>query len=174
MKKYLFLLVLLLSTTILSAQDGSIQFKGGKGKNFSLDFNIKGITDPDPVDNRIIPVFMIVMAAGILLVWMLEVSNGKFKDQGSLPEWKSAGGDLIWLHLLAEFTTAGVLLAGGIGLLGQNGWGYKLCLVALGALAYTSLNSLAWSFAQKSRLGYAIPMLIGFAGAVGSIVLLLT
>ncbi|HBB92137.1 MAG TPA: hypothetical protein DC042_10565 [Bacteroidales bacterium] len=174
MKKIVFFLALLLTSLILSAQDGSIQFKGGRGKHFSLDFNIKGITDPDPVDNRIIPIFMIVMAAGILLVWMLEVANGKFKDQGSLPEWKSEGGDLIWLHLLAEFTTAGILLAGGIGLLGQNGWGYKLGLVALGALAYTSLNSLAWSFAQKSRLGYAIPMGIGFAGAVAAVVLLLS
>ncbi len=174
MKKVLFFLALLLTTTILSAQDGSINFKGGKGKHFSLDFNIKGITDPDPVDNRIIPIFMIVLAAGILLVWMLEVANRKFKDQGSLPEWKSEGGDLIWLHLLAEFATAGILIAGGIGLLGQNGWGYKLSLVALGALAYTSLNSLAWSFAQKKRIGYAIPMLIGLAGSVAGVVLLLT
>jgi hypothetical protein len=159
MKKVLILL-LILAAPLLQAQDGSIEFKGGKGKKISLDFNIKGLTDPDPVENRAIPIFMLVMGAGIVLIWMLA--------------WKSEGGNQSWLHLLAEYLTAGILVAAAIGLLGQHGWGYKLSFVALGALAYTSLNSLAWSFSDKKRLPYCIPMILGLAGSVTSIILLLS
>jgi len=171
--KKLLIILLLLSGSLLYAQDGSIRFNRSKGKHISLDFNIKGLADPDPVDNRIIPIFMIVMGAGIILIWMMDVANGKFRDQGNILDWKSEGGDRIWLHLLAEYLTAGLLIAAGIGLLGQNGWGYNLGYVALGMLAYTSLNSLAWTFADKSRHPYSIPMLIGLAGSVTSILLLL-
>jgi hypothetical protein len=171
--KTLIIILFLLTGSLLQAQDGSIQFNGHKGKHISLDFNIKGLTDPDPMENRVIPIFMIVMGAGMILIWMLDVANGRFRDQGNILDWKTEGGDRIWLHLLAEYITAGLLVAGGIGLLGQNGWGYKLAFVALGALGYTSLNSLAWTFAVRSRIAYSIPILFGLAGSITSIIILL-
>jgi phosphoglycerol transferase MdoB-like AlkP superfamily enzyme len=172
--KKLLILLFLLTPLFLPAQDGSIEFKGSKGRKISLDFNIKGLTDPDPVENRAIPIFMLIMGAGIVLIWMLDVANGRFRGQGPITNWKSEGGDRIWLHLLAEYLTAGILIAGAIGLLGQNGWGYDLSFVALGALAYTSLNSLAWTFADKSRTAFSIPMILGLAGSIISIVILLS
>jgi hypothetical protein len=155
MKKTLIFL-LLLTAPLLHAQDGSIEFKGGKGKKISLNFNIKGLTDPDPVENRAIPIFMLVMGSAIALVWMFQ--------KGNQP----------WLHILAEFLVAGTLIAGAIGLLGQHGWGYKLSLVALGALAYSSLNNAAWIFTDKKHLPHSIPMILGLAGSIASIILLLS
>ena len=38
-------------------------------------------------------------------------------------------------------------------------------MVSLGALAYTSLNSLNWALAERKRLPYAIPMYVGLTGA---------
>ena len=173
MKKFAIIL-LLLTGSLLLAQDGSIQFNGRKGKHISLDFNIKGLTDPDPLENRVIPIFMIVMGASIILIWMMDVANGRFRDQGNILDWKSESGERMWPRLLAEYLKAGLLIAGGIGLLGQNGWGYKLALVALGALGLTSLNSLAWTFSGKSRMLYSIPMFIGLAGSIASIAILMS
>ena len=44
---------------------------------------------------------------------------------------------------------------------------------ALGALAYTGLNSQAWVLADRSRAAYGIPIAVGFVGAVVSFVLIL-
>ena len=46
--------------------------------------------------------------------------------------------------------------------------------IALGALAYTSLNSLSRVLADRSRLSYGIPMAIGLVGALLAILLLLS
>jgi len=159
MKKVLILL-LLATAPLLHAQDGSIEFKGGKGKKISLDFNIKGLTDPDPVENRAVPIFMLIMGAGIVLIRMLE--------------GKTEGDNLNWLNLMAEFLTAGVLIAGAIGLLGQHGWGYRLSFVALGALAYSSLNNLARTFGGIKRLPLSILIFLGLAGSIASIILLMS
>ena len=46
-------------------------------------------------------------------------------------------------------------------------------MVALGALAYSSLNSLGWALAERARFAYAVPMVVGLVGALVSIGLLL-
>ncbi len=42
----------------------------------------------------------------------------------------------------------------------------------LGALAYTSLNSLGWVLADRTRHAYAVPMVVGLAGALIAMALL--
>jgi hypothetical protein len=46
-------------------------------------------------------------------------------------------------------------------------------LIGLGALAYTSANSLGWSLARPERRPYTVPMAIGLGGALISMGLLL-
>jgi hypothetical protein len=46
--------------------------------------------------------------------------------------------------------------------------------IALGALGYTSLNSLSWVLADPTRAAYGIPMAVGLAGALIGILLLLS
>ena len=106
---------------------------------------------------------MILMGAAIAAVWtkdilfneQIDLSKGFFKSRD--PD----GGTLFWPHWLAEYTTAGCLLAGGIGSLLEAKWAPTFSLFALGALFYTSCNSLGWAFAKPERLPYAVPMVVG-------------
>jgi len=54
----------------------------------------------------------------------------------------------IGFHLAAEFTTAVALIAGGIGLLMNSGWGLTIYLISIGMLFYTVIVSPGY-FAQK-------------------------
>jgi peptidoglycan/LPS O-acetylase OafA/YrhL len=47
----------------------------------------------------------------------------------------------IAFHLAGEFTTAALLLVGGLGLLTLRKWGYHVFLLALGMLLYTIIVS---------------------------------
>jgi hypothetical protein len=46
-------------------------------------------------------------------------------------------------------------------------------LLGLGACVYTSVNSLGWALAGRSRRPYSIPMLVGAVGGLASAVVLL-
>ena len=70
-------------------------------------------------------------------------------------------GPLLWLHWLAEYATAVALVVGAIGLLTDSAWGRALAGLALGALLYTSVNSLGWALARRERRPYAVPMIGG-------------
>ena len=121
--------------------------------------------------NPVIPIAMIVMGAAIAMVWTrdiifndeIDLSNGFFQARD-----RSSDG-LFWPHWLAEYGTALVLLAGGIGLLLDITWAYVLSPFALGALFYTSLNSLGWSLARRERFAYAVPMMLGLVVAAYSL-----
>lgn len=53
-------------------------------------------------------------------------------------------------HWAAEFITAVMLIASGIGLILETGWGATLYLVATGMLIYTVINSPGF-FAQQRK-----------------------
>jgi peptidoglycan/LPS O-acetylase OafA/YrhL len=59
---------------------------------------------------------------------------------GQVPEVDEGRVD-IWFHLAAELATAGVLIAAGTALLRRSRHGRLLAAVAVGALAYTTVNS---------------------------------
>ena len=120
-----------------------------------------------------VPVFMILLGAGIAGIWAMDIGKGKFRDQGSFFKWVNDGGDKMWPHIFAEYITAAGLITGGIALFTLKTWATPFSLVFLGALSYTSLNSLGWVFAQKDRIGYGIPMMAGLAGGMASIIILL-
>lgn len=73
---------------------------------------------------------------GILMIFMW----GMFILTGQVPEMATKPAEIM-LHLLAEFTTAILLIIGGIGLLKKIKIGYNLNLVALGMLLYTLIVS---------------------------------
>lgn len=120
-------------------------------------------------ESLIIPIFMILTGIGMMTIWALDIAGGKFKEQGHFFHWRNEGGDRLWLHIVAEYLTAAALIAGGIGLTGGWPWGLNVSLVALGALAYTSINSLSWVFAQKGRLSYGMPIMVSLAGSIISL-----
>lgn len=124
---------------------------------------------------QIIAVFMLVMGVSMAGIWtrdiirahQLDISSGRFRARDP------RAGTLMLPHWIAEYGTAITLVVGGVGLLVEAGWGRLLSLVALGALVYTSTNSLGWALAERTRHPYAIPMAIGALGGLASIIGLL-
>lgn len=119
--------------------------------------------------------FMVVMGLAIALTWARDMRSSPEVDRsaGLLRARDRRDGSLFLPHWIAEYATSLGLVVGGIGLIVDVGWAEGVSLVALGALTYTSVNSLGWTLALRSRRPYAIPMLVGAVGGVIAIVVLL-
>ncbi len=118
---------------------------------------------------------MVVMGFAIGLTWARDIRTSPEVDRsaGLLHARDRRDGSLFLPHWIAEYSTALGLVVGGVGLIADRGWADGVSLVALGALTYTSVNSLGWTLALPSRRPYAVPMLIGAIGGAVSIVVLL-
>jgi hypothetical protein len=122
-------------------------------------------------------VFLIVMGIGIAGIWTVDIVRNPDIDRSrGLLRARDGTGSVMVPHWIAEYATAAFCLVGGLGLvLGWTStkWSWVVPL-ALGALSYTSLNSLGWVLADRTRASYGVPMVIGLAGALISILLLLS
>lgn len=125
-------------------------------------------------NSKFIPLFMLVMGIGIAGIWAIDLAAGKFSNQGNFFKWRNEGGDFLWTHITAEIATAVFLIIGAMGIYTNKSWAESISLVSLGALTYTSLNSLGWTFAEKSRYAYGVPMAVGLIGSMYSIFLLIS
>ena len=125
--------------------------------------------------DAVVGIFMVVMAVGIAVIWGLDIRAGRgYETDG--PIWKAVGhqtGSRMIFHWAAEYATAVALVAGGFGLLLDAPVAVPLAAAALGALAYTATNSLAWVTARPERHAYGIPMAVGLVGAITSLGVLL-
>lgn len=125
----------------------------------------------------VVAFFMLVMAVGMAGMWTLDIARSPEIDRTrGLARARDRNGSVMLPHWLAEYGTATMLLVGGLGLLfgwpaGPWAW---LVPAALGALAYTGLNSQAWVLADRSRAMYGIPIAVGLVGAVVAFLLILT
>jgi hypothetical protein len=122
-------------------------------------------------------VFLIAMGVGIAGIWTLDIARNPEIDRSrGLVRARDRTGSVMLPHWIAEYATALLCLVGGLGLaLGwtATGWTWTVPL-ALGALSYTSLNSLSWVLADRTRASYGVPMVIGLIGALIAILLLLS
>lgn len=140
-------------------------------KTANYDFNVK--KESRVWEDKIIPSFMIVMGAGMVGIWTVDIASGKFKNQGNFFQWQNDAGDYMWTHITAEYITGISLITSGVSIFADKDWAVSLSLVSLGALAYTSLNNLGWTFVEKERYGYGVPMVIGSIGSIISITILI-
>ncbi|MGZ9160448.1 MAG: hypothetical protein ACXW4T_04715 [Candidatus Limnocylindrales bacterium] len=124
----------------------------------------------------IVALFMLVMAVGIAGIWTVDILRSPEIDRSrGLVRARDRNGSVMLPHWLAEYGTAVLLLVGGLGLLlgwPPGAWAW-LVPAALGALAYTGLNSQAWVLADRSRAAYGVPIGVGLVGAVVAFVLIL-
>jgi len=122
----------------------------------------------------IIAALMIITGLGIIFIWTGDIVSGEKIDRSSgfLKSRDRDSGDLMLPHWVAEYGTAVGLIAGGVGLLVSVEWSKPVSLIFLGALAYTSVNSLSWSLSERERFVYTVPMFLGFGVAVFGILLL--
>ena len=117
----------------------------------------------------VVAVGMIVMGLGIAGLWTRDVIAGDKVDlsRGVLRA-REEDDSLLWPHWLAEYGTALVLVIGGLGLIARADWSVAAAAGGLGALLYTSVNSLGWALAKPERSAYAIPMTAGaIVGVLG-------
>lgn len=119
---------------------------------------------------RIIPFYMILQGFIFFALWIPRFREGTF--QAGFFHTRE-NGVLFWPHIFAEFLTAIGLIVAGF-LLGLNySPGKSIGLIALGALAYTSLNSLNWALADRRQYPLAFPMIFGLVGSIISILVLI-
>jgi hypothetical protein len=125
----------------------------------------------------VVGVFLIAMGIGIVGIWTIDILRNPAIDRShGLLRARDAAGSVMAPHWIAEYATAVLCLIGGVGLIlswTDAAWSWTVAL-ALGSLAYTSLNSLSWVLADRSRLAYGVPMAISLVGALISILLLLS
>ena len=122
-----------------------------------------------------VAVAMITMGLGIAGIWTFDLLRGEKVDlsRGVFQARNPDDGSLFWLHWLAEYGTAILLVAGGIGLLAESDWSRTVAAASLGALLYTSVNSMGWAVARQERRAYVAPMAFGIVvAAIGLIWLL--
>ena len=117
---------------------------------------------------------MILMGAGIAGVWTADIVKGDKVDlSNGVFRAREDGGSLLWPHWVAEYATALLLVVAGIAVLADTSWSPVLAGFALGALFYTSVNSLGWVLADRERSAYGVPMVAGIVvSSVGFIWLL--
>lgn len=116
-----------------------------------------------------------VMGAAMAGVWARDIMSGQGYDapHGLLRAREADSEDLMIWHWAAEFGTAILLVAGAFLIITGAAIAELVMLLGLGALLYTSTNSLGWSLASPLRRSYVYPMAIGLVGGLISAVVLI-
>ena len=111
---------------------------------------------------------MLVMGIAFIIIWIADINNNPEVDmsRGFFRAREKASNNIFWFHITAEILTGLLLIAGGTVIFLDIKELYPLVCFSVGALFYTSLNSLSWAFAEKHRYNYAWPMLAGLAVSV--------
>lgn len=98
--------------------------------------------------HRLRAVYSILIAICMIGMW------GFLLATGNVPEVKSEPFGITF-HLISEFTTAGMLLISGFGMLAKRAKAEKLFLISVGALLYSVLNAVGY-YGQDGNLGMLI------------------
>ena len=116
-----------------------------------------------------------VIGAAMAGIWARDIMSGHGFDapHGLLRAREADSDDLMIWHWAAEFGTAVLLIGGAFLLIADAAIAEPVMLLALGALVYTSTNSLGWSLAAPERRPYVYPMAAGLIGAIISGVVLI-
>lgn len=107
-----------------------------------------------------------------ILVGFLMIGQWSFTLlAGAIPEFQTAPREIAF-HLVAEFTTALLLLTGGIATLNASTQGRQILLVGLGMVIYSEIASPGY-YAQLGQWAFVAMFAILLFGAVWSVKALL-
>jgi len=140
---------------------------------------ISGIVQSQSSDNiiqsKVIPSYMSLAGISLIGIWTIDLIKGDKVDRtgGYLKMRDKTTNQVLMPHLIAEYSTGLCLLAGAYGLSTEKPWGQDVAMLGLGALMYTSTNSLSWVLTEKERYIYGIPMAITLLGSGISLTFLL-
>ena len=108
-----------------------------------------------------------------LLVGILMIAQWTFSiAAGGVPEFHTTPWEIAF-HLAAEFSTAIVLIVGGITALRSVPWSRTILLLGLGMVIYSEIVSPGY-FAQRDQWPFVLMFALLFCGAAWSVVVLLT
>ena len=108
-----------------------------------------------------------------LLVGILMIAQWTFSiAAGDVPEFHTAPWEIAF-HLAAEFSTAIVLIVGGITALRSVPWSRTILLLGLGMVIYSEIVSPGY-FAQRDQWPFVLMFALLFCGAAWSVVILLS
>lgn len=118
---------------------------------------------------------MLMTGCAMMIIWIMEMFSNPGVDlsEGFFRARERESNNIFWFHIVAELITAVLLVASGILLVMREENSYPIVFFALGALFYSSLNSMGWAFASRERYNYAYPMIGGFILSVVGIIVLM-
>jgi hypothetical protein len=108
------------------------------------------------------------IVVGILMIaqWTLSIISGSVPELQTEP-WR------IGFHLAAEFSTAIILIVGGIAVLRSVAWGRTALLIGLGMVIYSEIVSPGY-FVQLGQWPMVGLFILLLGGAILSMILLLS
>ena len=101
---------------------------------------------------KVSSVYSLFMGISMLAMWLM------FYFTNSIPEIQTKPVEL-GLHVVAEVSTALLLIIGAIGLLLKKSWGLKTYLISMGMLLYTLILSPGY-FLQKGEIPFVIMFMV--------------
>lgn len=119
--------------------------------------------------------FMLLMTGiSMIIIWIMDIGKNPDVDlsAGFFRAREKKSGNIFWYHIVAEVVTGILLIASGIILIIRDFNSFPVVYFALGALFYSSMNSMGWAFAEKERRRYAIPMITALLISVLSLITL--
>lgn len=103
----------------------------------------------------VVAVYSIAMGSLMLAVWLGLWAFGGVPEMTAKP-WETA------MHLTAEFTTAGLLIASGIGLFIAARWAERLNVFASGMLVYSLIQSPGYYLEKNAMVFVALFAIVFF------------
>ena len=102
----------------------------------------------------VVSVYSITMGVLIIVFWSVVWANGSVPDMLTKP-WEIA------MHLSAEFTTAGLLLVSGFGLLFGARWALRVNVFASGMLVYSLIQTPGY-YLQRNAMIFVLMLAVSF------------
>lgn len=94
---------------------------------------------------------MYAVCVGIAMMGMWSV----FLATGSVPELEETPV-MIFFHIAAEFLTAIVLLLGGFGVFTARSWGFRVYLVAMGMVLYSTISEGLGYYGERGNVALIV------------------
>ncbi len=123
---------------------------------------------------------LVAMFAGIVGaanagIWARDIMSGHGYDapHGLLRAREADSDDLMIWHWIAELATSLSLIAAAFLIMINAALAVPIMLLALGALMYTSTNSLGWALAAPERAPYVWPLALSLIGGIVSATVLI-
>ncbi len=107
---------------------------------------------------KLLAIYSVLVGSAMIAMWSVFYAINAVPDVLDKP-WE------ITMHLTAEFTTAGLLIASGFGILARASWANRINLFASGMLVYTLIQSPGY-YLQRNAFAFVVMFAACFAATL--------